>query len=718
MIPIRPNEIQIEFLDLAPGENAFLAEMARLLATALRPPPRISPTEWIADKIELSKQETNRPGKLRLLGYQRPVADDFADPAVDQITVLKGARVGWSQVSGAVLCYVLAHERSKCIYAQPTDDDAKGFYKDVIEPRFRDVAAMSAIIRSPGSGESKDTWSEHRYSNGAVLYMRGAASDDSFRRISSRVNVGDEVDAEGWQSKESSSQGDKFELFRTRGADFWDSKLCVGSTPLLRETSRIWREWLLSDQRKFHVTCPFCRHQQELRWGGKNTRYGFKWSVSAAGILDDVWYQCDSEKVCRISEEYKEALIEGGEYIPTAIPNRPGHRGYHWPQWLSMSPKASWFHIVEQWLTAQGDTEKLRVFVNNVLGEPWDDLQDAGTVAERLPSQIRLYPAEVPDDVVLLTAGIDTQTNKQGKGFDVEIASREISIVGWNRHEVPRVIGHWVVEGEPGDPAADAELDRIMQREFTNGRGQRFRVVASAIDMGGHFGDQVRLYAAARLPWRVWAIKGRSIALGSRSSSIWPRKASTNKEKRFQWFMVDTQLAKDVVSRKLALKGISGPHFPTSLPQSYFDGLSAETIVEKKGKRSWQRKKRSETGESWDCLVYAYAALCGVRQSLAAYRDLTKAAERLTILDIRDHDQETGEIIDVDYLGEDRSAMSTSLSKDQVTLSKQDVAQPVAAAHTTPLPSFPTAPAPSSTRPAPHPAVSRKRVAKVLRPHW
>lgn len=649
------DEAAFGHLDLAEGLDAFHAAMDDLRDTALQEPPFMDPVEWVEDSIEI--QTGFRKGPMQMTGFQRPVALAALDPATDQITVLKGVQVGWSTFMKAMLFYGVSYLALSIIVTQPTDGDAEGYYKDQIEPHFAEKFFVG-IRRSPKRGEASDTWDEHRFTNGGRLYLRGAASDDAFRRISAQWQMADEADAEGWQSKsDSRAQGDKLALYRDRGTAFANSVLWVGSTPLQRHSSLVYREWLKSSQERLHVTCPHCRTLQYLKWGSDKTSYGFRWKTDQNGVVTEAWYQCEGDKGCRIDEHDKEEMVEAGEYIATAIPNRPGHRGFHWPAWHSMSPGAAWTKLAQQWLEAQGNIDELKRFINNVMAEPWDDLGGESLDADSVQAQQVPYPAEVPDDVVVLLMGVDTQSNKEGlkDGIADQIASREVSVVGFNSKKMLRVIGHWVVEGEPGDPSADARLDEIRRRPYLKRDGTVMRVQAEADDMGGHFGDQVKAYAAARRKENVWAVKGRNVTLGARSASVWPKKVSRAARGGSQWYMIDTQLSKDAVGRMLLVRGPGGPMFPMSLPPDYFDGLAAEKLViDKKGNRYWKRKGKN-TGEQWDCLVYAYAALCGLQASFAKWRDLNVAARNAGIPPLPPHDPETGELLDAPYTGPDRS---------------------------------------------------------------
>lgn len=93
--------------------------------------------------------------------------------------------------------------------------------------------------------------------------------------------------------------------------------------------------------------------------------------------------------------------------------------------------------------------------------------------------------------------------------------------------------------------------------------------------------------------------------------------------------------------------------FPMHFDEDYFEGLAAEGVkTDRKGISYWKRRG-ANTGEPWDCMVYAYAALCGL-QTFPRWRSLDVAAKTAGIPDIA-HDPETGEL---DYAGPDRSVLA------------------------------------------------------------
>jgi phage terminase large subunit GpA-like protein len=81
--------------------------------------------------------------------------------------------------------------------------------------------------------------------------------------------------------------------------------------------------------------------------------------------------------------------------------------------WLNAfsSPWVSWAKIILQFLYAQEDPKKLQVVFNTLLGELWEergDLDDEDTMLSRREE----YRAELPDGVLVLTCGVDTQDNR------------------------------------------------------------------------------------------------------------------------------------------------------------------------------------------------------------------------------------------------------------------------------------------------------------------
>ena len=104
-------------------------------------------------------------------------------------------------------------------------------------------------------------------------------------------------------------------------------------------------------------------------------------------------------------------------------------RGFHLNTLASTF--CGWQEVVEKFLLAkemldQGDPEKMKTWVNTELGETWEEpgerLEDTELVNRR-----EVYDAQVPEDVLVLTAGVDVQDDR----FEVEVVGWGVGKESW-----------------------------------------------------------------------------------------------------------------------------------------------------------------------------------------------------------------------------------------------------------------------------------------------
>ncbi|WP_366656611.1 terminase gpA endonuclease subunit [Fodinicurvata sp. EGI_FJ10296] len=595
--------------DYQRGRHSLRRHIRQLFDTALRYRERLSGSEW-ADRYGVIPKGTGAEhGPVTLYGYQRGLVDAMCDPSIPLVTVLKAARVGYTRCATLAIGYHLHQEVALCAVAQPTIPDAEDFGGSEIAPMLRETPVLSRLQRPGRKGEKPDKATFHQLANGASVRVVGAASDDAFRRYSARFQFADEVDGDGW-TPGAKTQGEKLKLFWTRGETFWNRKQVRGSTPLIEETSRIWKLWHQSDQRRYFVPCPQCGEMQYLDWGGPDQVHGLKWQLTEDGKLDDVWYvgTCG----CIIEERHKVWMDGQGEWRPTATPRTPGHVGFHLWTGMSLNPNAAWRVIVEEWLEAlENPADLVQPFVNLRLGKPYKAVNGKELKAHSLLERLEDYGAIVPAGVRLLTAAADIQSGT----VDPRI---EVAVWGWGAGLECWLIGHWVLSGDPGQTAVWSELDALLKRSFPRADGRALRIEATVIDSGGHHTAETYQFANERRLDRVWAIKGRSEKNGERGR-VWPTKPS-NKLGRV-WYMIGGNAARDWAYGSLAVED-PGPrfvHFPAAPPvgsrpidNEYFEQLTRERLsINRKGFTEWIKPRGAH--EAGVCFVYAYAALCGLQ---------------------------------------------------------------------------------------------------------
>lgn len=660
--------------------------IARLRNDVLQPPAVVDPITWIFENIELPKSKTERAGPVVLTGYQREFIRLYFLETTREMDATKGTRVGMSLLLSVLAAYILAYLGESVTIAQPTDKDAQEYYRERIEPLFEMCPALGNLRRAPKRGESMDSWDLIEFTNGAVLRLVGAASDDNFRRYGSKHNWGDEYSAAAWAPKKG-SQGSKADLFAERGGEYLRPKLVLISSPTRKGECRTTERYEKSDKCEPWTQCPHCHEPQVMEWGDRDSKHGFRFSRDDNGFIADTWYSCSAcgeefrehDQLAEPREFHgntvhsvKEFIDATTEYRPSKTWEVPGRVGMYIPQWLSFNGQANWRMLAQSFLTKRHDPEEMKTWVNNVRGVAFDDFTTSGLDGLEIAKALRPYPAEVPDDVVVLTAGVDTQTNKEGSQFE-QVASREVSVVGWTRRGQMRLIGHWIVEGEPGDPEADKQLTALLDRTFRNRAGYQHPISAVAVDLGGHFADETRLFTSKFSPRRsVWSIKGKNNAKGTRSSTVWPRKASKSRKLGVSYYVIDSQLAKDAVFRLIQIRGDNAPMFPRSLlvdNPDYLDKLMCEERKKIGGGFYWQPKKGGRAEEEWACLAYAYAALKGLQATWLKWRDLNLAGEKLGIPEVC-FDPVTGEI---GYDGEDFSVLELERKAASVPLDQAPV---------------------------------------------
>lgn len=553
--------------------------------------------------------------------------DAATDPTVETISVMKSARVGYTKILDHVIGYYIAHDPSPILIVQPRESDAEDYSKTEIAPMLRDTPVLAAVSgfsnstdifssengqegkgKGPKSKTTNQTVLKRTFSNGANLTLVGANSPGGFRRITCRIVGFDEVD--GYPVTGAGNEGDQIALGKKRAETFWNKKIIIGSTPTVKGVSRIEKSFLDSDQRYYYVPCPHCEEYQVLEWGDRTSPYGIKWDRDEEGnsLPETAYYAC-RHNGCVIQHSDLALMVERGEWRAT----KPfkGHAGFHIWTAYSLFPNAAWKKLVAEWLTVKDDPVMRQTFINTTLGLPYEDSGEKALSERKLLERCEVFSAEVPDGVVLLTAGIDTQDGRL-----------EVEIVGWGRNEESWSVAYDVIEGDMDTPEPWDRLDAYLKQIWRRADGRGFSIMAACIDSGGHHTQSVYKFAKERLGRRIWAIKGESARGGARSP-VWPtKKISSRSKSTFKPVIIGVNAAKDVIRNRLHLDapaiGESKPgymHYPHDRDLHYFSQLLAErSVLKTTGShrfRVWELRA-GRANEALDCRVYNYAALCGL----------------------------------------------------------------------------------------------------------
>ncbi len=570
-----------------------LAVAQREALAALRPPPRLPLSEWIEASLRLPQGVSAQPGRVRLWPYQREIADVISDPAIERVTIVKSARLGFTTLLTGALGHFAANEPSPVLALLPTEADARDYMVSDIEPIFEASPALAGLLEADSGEAGRNTLLSRRFPGGSLKIV-AAKSPRNLRRHNARIVLVDEADA-----MEPGAEGSPIALAEKRTLAFPDRKIVIGSTPLHVETSNVLRAYASSDRRIFEVPCPACGAFVFLRW-----RH-IEWQE---GRPETAAFRCEH---CAelVPERHKMQMLAAGRWRAQA-PEVEGHAGFMINALVSPLANASWGKLAEEWLRAKGDPDLLQPFVNTVLAEGWNDAEDE---TDELALQQRVEPIgldRIPPEVLAITVGVDVQDDRL-----------EATIVGWSRTDAI-ALAHTVIWGSPDDDSTWAELDELARTRWTHPHGGKLKVDAMVVDSGdGDWTDKVYAFCFPRMSRRIMAGKG---VFGSRPAL----QASKTKVKGGRLFLVGVDGLKTTIASRLA-RGRS-IRFSDSLEPVWFEQLCSERRVLRYVRgmpvRRFERKPGAQA-EALDCVVYAFAARQGVMINYETREAELKAAE-------------------------------------------------------------------------------------------
>ena len=578
-----------------------LLKLERAAYRAFKPPEKLTLSEWADRYAFLSAESSAEGGRWHTLPYQKGIMDAITDPRVEQVTVMKSARVGYSKILNHAIAFHIHQDPCPIMLVQPTIEDAQGYSKEEIAPMLRDTPCLKGLVSESKAKDGANTILQKQFPGG-TLSMVGANSPRGFRRVSRRVVLFDEVD--GYPAS-AGAEGDQIKLGIRRTEYYWNRTIVAGSTPTVKDFSRVERMFLQTDQRRYFVPCPDCGHMQYLKWPNIRWTDG---DPSTAG------YCCESCGVI-IPHSKKRWMVERGEWRATA-PGNGKHVGFHIWAAYSYSPNATWPNLVEEFLDAKNDAEQLKTFVNTVLGETWEDEYASKVGADSLLERAadETYQQYVPPaEVLALTIGCDVQDDRLS-----------LSVWGWGREEEGWLIDRVKLYGSPSRPEVWKQLDEILQKPYVNEAGEEMKVLCCAIDSGGHHTQEVYQYSRERAAMGVIAIKGMSQKgkppLGKATKVDVDYKGKALK-KGAQLFPVGVDTVKSLLFGRLKHNdpGAGYLHFFPTIGTDYFEELTAEKQILRfrngYPERVWVKKSQAPN-EALDEMNYAYAALHRLYQKM------------------------------------------------------------------------------------------------------
>lgn len=561
----------------------------------LKPPPEIKLSEWADQYRYLSNEDSAEPGRWHTdrAPYQREPMDAITDTHTRKVVLMWASQTG--KTTGLILNtigYFMQYEPCPMMALQPTVEMGETFSKNRLSPMMRDTPVLRELT-SQRSRDRNNTILEKQFPGGYIA-IQGANSPAALASRPIRALMADEIDR---YPASAGIEGDPLLLAEKRMTTFWNSKEVVTSTPTIKGFSKIEAEYEHSTKEVWNVPCPRCGRYQPLAWA----KIVFDKDGFREGYDRTVRHRCE---YCGEEPEEQEwrAVFGKGKYV-AEFPRRKT-RGF-FVNGLG-STFTTWEKIVEDFLRASdeaknGNREPLKTWTNTVLAETWDE-EGVQLDDQELISRAEDYGCVVPEGVIALTCGVDTQDDR----FEYEV-------VGWGLGKESWGIEKGAIYGDLKQKDVWERLDKTLMRTWAKADGVELHLTATCVDSGGHFSNEVYRFCKERWGRNVWAIKGR----GGMEVPFINRPTKNNRVKA-ELFVLGVDVGKVLVYDRLKVEK-PGPgycHFPVErgYDENYYKGLTAEKriVTYKKGRATtaWVLKSQGfRRNEPLDIRNYATAAM-------------------------------------------------------------------------------------------------------------
>lgn len=551
-----------------------------------KPDPRLTVSEWSDTYRILTSESSAEAGLWRTdrTPYLREIMDEMSPTSpTTQVKVIKGTQLGFSSIADNIAMCYLDFYPCPILYILPTETLAKGTSKRRITPSLRAIPHLAKKIIG---GKSKDDIGEI-YSKavpGGNLTFGWSNSTSSFRSFSARVVMLDDCDGFG-----AFGEGDVMALGKARADAFANKKIYINSTPTVSGRSNIEIEFEESDQREYEMPCPDCNELMAFKWEYMN------YEVDGKGKLKgDV--TCGCPHCGTVIPEYKKTnmMLQG-----VWIPKNEGHihKGYKLSSFYSPNGWLGWNEIATEFIKAhalmqRGDIKAMQVWQNTRNAEPWIEKLDGVDITDP-HSRVEDYGCEVPDEVLIITCGVDTQDDR----FECEVLGHGLNGETWS-------IEYKVIAGDPKFPDTQLELDYFLSNTYTRKDGRTMGISGTSIDTGGHRTKDMYDYCEARANQKIFAIKGgHTIQAPLTNKTMYDMKLN-----ELTLFIIGVHTIKDNFYANLAVtsSGANYCHFPNKpiYDKKYFNMLTAE---KRNNKGVYVPIRRRN--EALDCRIYALATL-------------------------------------------------------------------------------------------------------------
>lgn len=562
-----------------------LKNIFKSCAPNIIPPPVLAPSEWAENNLIFVDGPCTGQ-KMRLYSFQKQIADSLLE-GKKKIVMKLPAQAGKTNLMNAMIGYKMATSGHSCAVGQSTTREVGQWLNSKLLPMINQSDSLRSLITSKSSKDSVNNQAQIQLTNGSFLYMLSLTSPSHLRgkTIGGGVFL-DEVDA----AQESESEGNPILLAEQRVFAFQgESPVVISSTPTTRN-GPVSVEYDKSDKRLFFCSCPHCNGEQTLEWDNVK----FDWEVQQGKkipIAHGAKYVCP-----HCQEAWTEGdrirAIAGGQFRATNP--KSNIIGFHITRLVS--PLATVESIVQDYADAF-QSFSLQVFYNTALATSYDDLNEDVDVSELEKLVAPISVNSIPDDVILLISGADQQKDRL-----------ENTLIGVSEKAL-YILDHrsfYDFDCERTDSKAYTKLINFLKSDFRTVSGQKIPLLWANLDSGNGRATQA-VYRNCNRWNKLHAIKGSS----STTAPTIPVQPTRTGGQELYVLGVNAlkYKAQEIINRNLKGDAPTKLVFSNTLPDDYFEQLTAEELKRVGNGAKWVLKKGQERNESGDCFNYCLAAI-------------------------------------------------------------------------------------------------------------
>lgn len=571
--------------------------MARVIPMdCFRVPLRTTVSEWATAHHFLARTSTFF--RYDKHPFMEEPSDAFSDIAGTWgVAICVPSQTGKSTLMQNAIGWIAEYDRQNTLVVMDTLENGLRFSKNRLKPFLRDTCGIlnNSLSENPDKSNQSTNIS---LGTGANLFIGTSKSPSQLASTPAKYLLCDEIDR--WPL-EIEGEGDPLSLALQRQMTYRGMALFT-STPTMKETSRIWKQYQLGTQCVWGVYCAACGKHFSLEW------------------QDIDWTEIDNP-VCHCphcGEVWTEQEVIAMRHGYEAQNDNPQTDKFgrvlrsYWVNGLMCHSQYTWASLKEYERSAmQVGEAAVQSFRNTRLAEcytPPDEIRvDASTL--QIKALMRFKDDSLPEDVAFITCGVD-----------VHDSCLYAILYGWSADcSVCYGLTYHVLAGDPDTSAPWDALTELTNRTYIRQDGRILKPAFTFADCGGHRTNAVLAYTFRNprfFPVKGYASSGSSTVTDPLLRRVFKMNLTAGIKTRVSVMEIGVNSAKDTILKMetLTLSGGAVLNYATKscFDANFFSGLTSEIRIQGK----WHApSKRYRGNEPLDCTVYAYACAVWYRRT-------------------------------------------------------------------------------------------------------